>query len=242
MCGKNLNGDGSIQAGVICPIDFAHAASAKRRLNFIRAEFRARGEGHLSALLYPRALGQRMRNFAMDVGKPETMSPAGGVMISLANVTFVPHSSGPYPIRRYRCTILREAQPCGQAVKMCKRRQQRRKAVLPVRVRGKDTAGKWFEDLAHTLDVTVAGARLGGLRHELKEKEQLTILYRQRKIDFRVVWIKKIEGSGEYQVGLQAMAQEQEAWGLSTTDYKADAATVPATALPAEVGRSPVTA
>jgi hypothetical protein len=124
---------------------------------------------------------------------------------------------------------------------MCNRRQQRTKAVLPVKVRGKDVSGKRFEDLAHTLDVTVVGARLGGLRHELKEGGQLTILYRQRKIEFRVVWIKKIEGSGEYQIGLQAMAQEQEAWGLSTTDYKADAATVPATALPVPVGQSPVT-
>jgi hypothetical protein len=104
------------------------------------------------------------------------------------------------------------------------------RAVLPVRVRGKKASGEWFEDLAHTLDLTVAGARLGGLRHELKERDKLTILYRQRKIEFRIVWIRRID-SAEYQIGLQAIAQEQEAWGLSTADY--GARPVPAKAVPA---------
>ena len=128
------------------------------------------------------------------------------------------------------------------SVEMCKRRQQRTKAVLPIKVRGKDISGEWFEELAHTLDVTVAGARLGGLRHQLKERDQLTILYRQRKIEFRIIWIKRLEGSAEYQIGLQAMAQEQEAWGLSTADYRAGSTTVPAPVLPATVGQAPVTA
>jgi hypothetical protein len=89
------------------------------------------------------------------------------------------------------------------------RRQDRKKAVLPVRVRGNDVSGKSFDDLAHTLDVTPTGARLGGIRHELKALALLTILYRQRRMEFRVVWTKKLEKTGEYQVGLQAMTQEQ---------------------------------
>ena len=92
-----------------------------------------------------------------------------------------------------------------------KRRQVRTRAVLPVRLRGKDSSGKVFDDLAHTLDVTATGVRLGSVRHELQKFEQITILYRQRRMEFRVMWTKKMEGSGEYQVGLEALTSEPDA-------------------------------
>jgi len=100
-----------------------------------------------------------------------------------------------------------------------KRRQGRRKAVLPVRVRGIDASGKSFEQLAHTLDVTPAGVRLGAIHHELGQLERVTISYRQHKMEFRVVWTKKLQGMAEYQVGLQAVAQDGEVWGFSPADF-----------------------
>jgi hypothetical protein len=100
-----------------------------------------------------------------------------------------------------------------------KRRQDRRKAVLPVRVRGKDATGKAFEELAHTLDVTPTGVRLGSIHHQLGTLEQLTVSYRQRKMEFRVVWTKKLDGVAEYQVGLQAVTQDGEVWGFSPADF-----------------------
>ena len=103
---------------------------------------------------------------------------------------------------------------------MVQRRGNRLKAVLPIRIKGKDSAGQSFEELAHTLDVTAEGARLGSVRHELKVKDEITIFYRQRKIQFRVVWIKKMSGSSEFQVGLQAVTHDREAWGLGTQDSK----------------------
>ena len=96
-----------------------------------------------------------------------------------------------------------------------RRRQDRIQAVLPVRVRGVDTSGLSFEELAHTLDLTSSGARLGAIRHQLRALDSLTVFYRQRRMDFRVVWIKPLEGTKEYQVGLKASSQEKEAWGLS---------------------------
>src|SRR6266498_4933084 len=66
-------------------------------------------------------------------------------------VTFVPlsYSTGPFPI------------PCEQRqtsngnkqmpAESNKRRGSRIKAVLPVRIKGKDNTGKTFEELAHTL-------------------------------------------------------------------------------------------
>src|SRR5579862_9922640 len=79
------------------------------------------------------------------------------------------------------------------------RRGSRTKAVLPVRVKGKDSAGKAFDELVHTLDVTPDGVRLGSVRHQLKVLDELTVFYRKRKIQFRVVWTKKLQGTSEYQ-------------------------------------------
>jgi hypothetical protein len=96
-----------------------------------------------------------------------------------------------------------------------RRRQDRIQAVLPVRVRGTDAYGASFEGLAHTLDLTPTGVRLGAIRQQLKVLDTLIILYHQRRMEFTVVWTKLLDGKAEYQVGLQAFSQEKEPWGLS---------------------------
>jgi hypothetical protein len=98
------------------------------------------------------------------------------------------------------------------------RRGTRTKAVLPVRIKGKDAAGQTFDEMAHTLDVTTNGVRLGSVRRELNPQDEVTIFYRQRKMQFRVVWTKKMKGTSEFQVGLQALTQEKEVWGLSLVE------------------------
>lgn len=86
--------------------------------------------------------------------------------------------------------------------------------VLPVRVSGKDSANNPVNELAHTLDITPNGARLGAIRHVLKAGDKLTLQYRQRRIQFRVVWVKPMEGTSEYQVGLEGLGSGAENWGL----------------------------
>ena len=114
---------------------------------------------------------------------------------------------------------------------MVQRRGNRKKAVLPVRIKGKDASGNSFEELAHTLDVTAGGARLGSIRRELNLFDEVTIFYRQRKMQFRVVWTKKMKGSSEFQVGLQAVTQDREAWGLGPQEQ--DMTSSPLSASPA---------
>jgi hypothetical protein len=119
----------------------------------------------------------------------------------------------------------------------CKENNQRRgnrtKAVLPVRVKGKDAAGQVFEELAITLDVTPDGLRLGSMRRELNMLDEVTVFYRQRKMQFRVVWTNKLKGTSEFQVGLQAVTQDREAWGMTFPEYgfKSQAAASQATVL-----------
>ena len=107
------------------------------------------------------------------------------------------------------------------AVKI-ERQGKRTKAVLPVRIKGLDSEGNAFEELAHTLDVTSAGVRLGAIRRDLNISEEVTLFFRQRKLQFRVVWTKKMKGSSEYQVGLQAVGQEREPWGLNFTEFRGE--------------------
>lgn len=101
-----------------------------------------------------------------------------------------------------------------------RRRGSRTKAVLPVRIKGKDSAGASFEELAHTLDVTASGARLGSIRRALNVLDEVTVFFRQRKLQFRVVWTRQLKGTSEFQIGLQAVAQEKEAWGLNLPEQQ----------------------
>ena len=106
------------------------------------------------------------------------------------------------------------------SVESNKRRGNRTKAVLPVRIKGKDSSGKSFDELAHTLDVTATGVRLGSVRRELSAQDEVTLFFRQRKLQFRVVWTKRMQGTSEFQVGLQALTQEREAWGMNFAEAK----------------------
>ena len=74
------------------------------------------------------------------------------------------------------------------------RRHGRIKAVLPVQVGGNDAFGNAFQEIAHTLDITPTGVRLGAIHHELKVRDELTIQYRNRRLVFHVVWTKLLEG------------------------------------------------
>ena len=130
------------------------------------------------------------------------------------------YSEGPFTARVSQGKlIVGDGMPAG-SVDTNQRRGNRTKAVLPVRVKGKDSAGKPFEELVHTLDVTCEGARLGSIRHELNVNDEITIFYRQRKIQFRVVWTKKMKGTSEFQIGVKAVSQDNEAWGLNLQQFK----------------------
>jgi hypothetical protein len=105
-----------------------------------------------------------------------------------------------------------------------RRAQQRLRGVLPVRVRGKDASGAVFEGLAHTLDFTATGARLGAIRLPLKDHDTLVVLFHHRRIEFTIMWTRLLD-EREYQVGLQVVAREDDPRGLTELEPpEADAA------------------
>jgi hypothetical protein len=133
-------------------------------------------------------------------------------------------TSGPFPASASGGKLALGDGMSAVSVDTNQRRGNRTKAVIPVRVKGKDSAGKTFEDLVHTLDVTPDGVRLGSVRRELNVLDEITIFHRQRRIQFRVVWTKKMKGTSEFQVGLRAVTQDSEVWGLNFSDFKRQSA------------------
>jgi hypothetical protein len=134
----------------------------------------------------------------------------------------------PYPDEPFTSTesggklLVGEVMECS-SVAVNHRRGERTKAVLPVRVKGIDAEGNVFDELAHTLDVTPEGIRLGSIRRQFNVLDEVTVFYRQRKMQFRVVWTRKLAGTKEFQVGLQAVAQDKDAWGMDFSQFKAQA-------------------
>jgi hypothetical protein len=108
-----------------------------------------------------------------------------------------------------------------------KRRIDRAKAVLPVRILGNDVAGDSYSDLVHTLDVSKAGVRLGAVRRHLEVGSPITIQYRQHKAEFRVIWIRPLGVGVELQVGLEADVQ-RDLWGLDSDAKNRSQAAEPA--------------
>ena len=100
-----------------------------------------------------------------------------------------------------------------------RRQMNRVPAVLPVRQRGTDEDGKSFEEIAHTLDISATGSRIAAIHRPLRIAARVTVLYRQRRMAFLVVWTKLID-MHEYQVGLQAVKHEKDAWGLGPSDFE----------------------
>ena len=91
-----------------------------------------------------------------------------------------------------------------------RRRSRRTKAVVPVRV---VIAGSQESHLAHTLNVTNHGVRLGGYRGEIKVGDEFVIQYRHAQAQFRVTWIAARDESSEKQIGAVCLQPGKHLWG-----------------------------
>ena len=91
-----------------------------------------------------------------------------------------------------------------------KRRTKRTKSVMPVRVR---IAGSKDSCLAHTLNVTNHGVRLGGYRGEIEVGDEFVIQYRHAQAQFRVTWIAARDESSDKQIGAECLEPEKQLWG-----------------------------
>jgi PilZ domain len=92
------------------------------------------------------------------------------------------------------------------------RKSPRRKMVLPVKISlDKETV------LAHTLDISHTGARLGALRTELKPGTVVSLRRGSKKADFRVTWVRQL-APNELQVGVECLESQDNFWGVNLSD------------------------
>ena len=91
-----------------------------------------------------------------------------------------------------------------------RRRSKRTKAVMPVRLWIADSQESY---LAHTLDITARGVRLGGFQGEVKVGDKIYVQRQQKRAQFRVVWVSGRGGSSEKQLGAEILGNEA-IWGV----------------------------
>ncbi|MGH9501198.1 MAG: PilZ domain-containing protein [Terriglobales bacterium] len=94
------------------------------------------------------------------------------------------------------------------------RKAKRTKMVLPVKV---SISGATH--LAHTFDLTYVGARIGGLRTELKTGETISLQRGSKKANFKVVWVQRMNPN-EVQAGIQAVDMQSNFWGVDLADQE----------------------
>jgi Gram-negative bacterial TonB protein C-terminal len=93
-------------------------------------------------------------------------------------------------------------------------RYPRTRMVLPLRVwvgeQADETSGL---QLAHTIDISPIGGRLGGLRTELLPGQTITLQRGQLRAPFRVIWNTCL-APGENQAGVEAVGLSKNIWGV----------------------------
>lgn len=92
------------------------------------------------------------------------------------------------------------------------RKTQRTKMVAPIRVWGSDSTGKIFNVLAHTLDVSTTGARIGGVKVSLGVGDVITVQYKQQKGLYKVIWVGRPGDKTQDQIGVALLEPERQIW------------------------------
>lgn len=91
---------------------------------------------------------------------------------------------------------------------------ERTKMVVPVRILVEDKTGAPNVYLAHTLDASSAGTRLGGFHGQLEMGQTVTVQYQHRRSVFRVIWTGKLGTPQATQIGLSCLEPAKNIWNI----------------------------
>lgn len=102
--------------------------------------------------------------------------------------------------------------------KIQNRLSDRRKMVVPVKLLVQDGSREPVTLLAHTLDANSSGTRLGGFHGTVNLGQIVTIQYRYRKCNFRVIWIGKRGSAQGTQLGLECLEPAKDIWNMELSE------------------------
>jgi hypothetical protein len=97
------------------------------------------------------------------------------------------------------------------------RRSPRRKMVLAVKVSVDEVT-----HLAHMVDITVTGGRLGGLRTQLQPGMFVSLHRGSHNAKFRIAWIRQA-APNELQAGVECLEPQNNFWGVDLSDRENEA-------------------
>jgi hypothetical protein len=90
--------------------------------------------------------------------------------------------------------------------------------VLPIKVFLPGTP----QLLAHTIDISISGARIGGLREQLQPGKIVNLQRASQRAKFRIVWVREV-GPGEIHAGVEAVDSHSNFWGIDLSQTDAEA-------------------
>ncbi|GAC1678377.1 MAG: hypothetical protein NVS9B5_08140 [Terriglobales bacterium] len=92
--------------------------------------------------------------------------------------------------------------------------------VIAVKVMPLAGSGKTGE-LVHTLDVSVGGAKIGGVRDRLKPGDLITVQRNHQKANCKVIWAREVSEK-EMQIGVELLDTDGKIWGLDLSQQQKD--------------------
>jgi hypothetical protein len=98
---------------------------------------------------------------------------------------------------------------------MDRRRSPRVAALLPVQVWGMDAHSLPFSEQAAVRNISLGGAVILGLSHQLREGEVLDVQHDGEKAQFRVVWVGQRGTREQGEIGVQALPFEPMIWDVN---------------------------
>lgn len=94
---------------------------------------------------------------------------------------------------------------------MPKRREPRLPATLSVRVLGIDANGKPFYQVVSTVDISLSGARVGGLTARLNQGDIVGLQSSGEKCRFKIAWVEE-NSDGTYTAGMRCLEKGISPW------------------------------
>src|SRR5947209_9828673 len=97
---------------------------------------------------------------------------------------------------------------------MSTRREARKEVALGVRIFGTDAHGQVFSETVSTVNVSLEGAMLKGVRLAIKPGEIIGLTYGNSKARFRVQWVGQRGSGQEGRIGLRSVLPGKCLWDL----------------------------
>jgi hypothetical protein len=98
---------------------------------------------------------------------------------------------------------------------MGNRREPRKALEVSVRIFGTDSGGRIFSEKVTTVDVSHNGAKVKGVKTDLKLDEIIGLTCGKNKVHFRVKWAGEAGSPSEGQIGLLNLTPEKPLWDFA---------------------------